>query len=168
MDAESPISEPLINDDEKLHYVILSVDAMPDTHGDHLCLQPPKVGTWTQTEDDELYEFGYLGEEHKDGKHRKWVAELTEEEFDRWLDDECYGDRFEARKSGEHTMGMITELGHLPAYALNDDPMAWNIGGVTQVILRQAYVGEYALATEKEIPADAREALAEIYGLEAS
>jgi hypothetical protein len=146
------------------HYVILSVDAMPDTYEDDLCLQAPKHGTWTQTEGDEQFEFDYLGEEYEGGKHRKWVAELTEEEFDAWLNDECYANRWEAREDGERTMGMITDLGWLPAYALNDDPMAWNRGGVTQVIDRQAYVGEYALASE--LPEEAN-ALYEIYGMEA-
>lgn len=152
---------------EPLHYVILSVDAMPDTDEDDSCLRAPKAGTWTLTEDDDCFEFDYLGEEYEGGRHRKYVAALTEDEFDAWLRDECYSSREEAREAGEPTMGMLTEVGWLPAYALHDDPMAWNVGGVTQVIDRQAYVGEYALASEAEIPADAREALASVYGFEA-
>lgn len=148
----------------KPHYVILSVDAMPDTYSGDSCLRMPKSGEWTQTEGDEDYKYDYLGEEYIGGKHRKYVALLSEEEFDAWLSDECYADREDARSQGERTMGMLTEYGHLPAYALNDDPMAWNMGGVTQVIDRQAYVGEYALASDDEIPAEAREALSDIYG----
>lgn len=148
------------------HYVILSVDTTPDANHDHAALQPPKVGVWTQTEGDEQYEFDYLGEEYKNGRHRKWVATLSEEEFDAWLSAEAYTGRVHARESGEPTMGMITEFGWLPAYSLTDEQGAWNLGGWDPVILRNAYVGEYALATSDQVPADVQRELATLYGME--
>ena len=153
---------------DRPHYVILSVDAYAETSdGDH-CLQAPKHGEWTLTEGDEQYECDWYAEEFGDpsylhGKHRKWTGILSEAEFDAWLQDECYADRQDARDSAERTMGSITEFGHLPAYALNDEPMDWNIGGVTQVINRQAYVTEYALG---DPPADVLPALLAAYGME--
>lgn len=150
----------------QLHYVILSVDTTPDANDDHAALQPPTVGTWEQTEGDEQYEFDYLGEEYENGKHRKWTAALTEEEFDAWLEAECYADREDARDQAEPTAGMITEYGWLPAYALNDEPGAWNLGGWDPVISRQAYVGEYALASDEEISEENKQRLAEVYGFE--
>lgn len=148
---------------EPFHYVILSVDTTADEYSDSEALRMPKVGTWTQTEGDEQYEYDYLAEEsgdesYRDGKHRKYVATLTTEEFEEWLASESWD-----REDAEPTMGMLTDLGWLPAYALRDDPMGWNVGGVTYVIDRRAYVGEYALASKSEIPSDARERLLELY-----
>jgi hypothetical protein len=152
----------------KVHYVILSIDALSNTRSDDACLRMPTVGEWTETEhDDDSDEWEYLGDNYAHCRHRKYVAALTESELDAWLKSECT-DRQEARENGEPTAGMITGEGWLPAYALIDDPMDWNIGGITQVIDRNAYVGEYALASEDQIPASARLQLSELYGMEAS
>lgn len=48
---------------------------------------PPKSQRklWQQTEGDEQYEYSYLGEEYKKGKHRKLCAMLTRKQFDEFV-----------------------------------------------------------------------------------
>jgi hypothetical protein len=116
------------------HYAILSVDCYADALPSEVNQFEPKVGSWTQTEDDGDYEYGYLADEFGDdrfreGQHRKWVAVLSDEEraalyAQFLLDDE----------TEDPTLGMLTEYGHLPAVCLRPDPMDWNAGGVTPVI----------------------------------
>jgi hypothetical protein len=48
---------------------------------------PPQVGRlWTRTEGDEQYEYGYLEGRWEKGKHRKWAALLTREQFDAFVE----------------------------------------------------------------------------------
>lgn len=75
---------------------------------------------------------------YRNGYHRKWVGELNHDQYlalanDRgWdLDDDDRPERF------NDTMGSITEYGHLPAIAVEDDE-GWSYGG--EVIMAQFYV----------------------------
>ena len=95
-------------------------------------LQPPKHRKWELTEGDESYEFDYVADEcgdesYRNGKHRKYCAELSKEEFDDFVD-HCglYPEDIE-------TMGSLTGLGWMPAISFNDydDP---------NVITKNAYV----------------------------
>lgn len=126
-------------------YVIFTADLYADATDAEADAMRPKSGEWQLTEGDEQYPYDYMadegaGDRWRDGKHRKWVAELSAEEFEKFLDDEFGLTVEEARERGENTLGSITEFGHLPAYALNTDGMDWNIGGVTRVIETRAYV----------------------------
>jgi hypothetical protein len=40
---------------------------------------------WTLTEGNKQYDFDYLGEGYEHGKHRKWCALLSREEFDAFV-----------------------------------------------------------------------------------
>lgn len=47
---------------------------------------PPQAGwLWTLTERDDQYEYGYLEGRWEQGKHRKWVALLTRQQFDAFV-----------------------------------------------------------------------------------
>src|SRR5688572_8777557 len=47
---------------------------------------PPRVRSlWDRTEGDESYEYGYLEGRWTRGKHRKWCALLTREQFEEFL-----------------------------------------------------------------------------------
>jgi hypothetical protein len=111
----------------------------------------PFPGHWTQTEGDEGYQYGYLGnesgnarffpagyadsegvaapqhnEEVGEGRHRKWVGELT---LDEWIvvagmlvidiDDRYLPVEF------DDSLGAITEYGHIPALAI-DNTEGWS------------------------------------------
>lgn len=153
--------------DERVHFVILSVDARETDEPDPPYLKPPTVGEWEQTEGDEQYDFGYLADEfgdesYRNGVHRKWVGYLSESEFDAWLGTEGY-DREDAREQGEPTMGSITFDGTFPAYCLSDDPAAWGDSRYGYpVICRDAYVTEYAYGNP---PAEQLPALLKAYGM---
>ncbi len=126
-------------------YVIYSFDLTADASSATIEMMRPKVGEWVETEGDDQYEFDYLADEcgdenYRDGRHRKYVAELTETELAAFVDDVFGYSLDEARERSEPTMGSITEFGHLPAYSLNAEPMDWNVGGVTEVIWCNAYV----------------------------
>ena len=48
--------------------------------------QPPQLRKlWDKTEGDEQYDYGYLEGEWEKGKHRKWCALLTKEQFEEFL-----------------------------------------------------------------------------------
>ena len=47
---------------------------------------PPRRSLWTRTEGDEQYEYGYLEGRWEKGKHRKWAALLTREQFDAFVE----------------------------------------------------------------------------------
>jgi hypothetical protein len=48
---------------------------------------PPQVGRlWTRTEGDEQNEYGYLEGRWDKGKHRKWTALLTRDQFDAFVE----------------------------------------------------------------------------------
>lgn len=87
-------------------YVIYTVDC---PRKESISQFRPKGCQWQLTEDDSQYDYGYLGGEWTKGKHRKWVAQLTEEQFDQWLT------QLDMEPEQTQTMGSITELGWLPA-----------------------------------------------------
>ena len=93
--------------------------------------RPPQVRKlWDLTERDDSYDYGYLEGDWERGKHRKWCALLTKEQFNRFV--ESTGLIAEATE----TMGSLGApgfgLGWSPAIAFNDD-------GSQQAIL-SAYV----------------------------
>jgi hypothetical protein len=48
---------------------------------------PPQVGRlWTRTEGDDQYEYSYLEGRWEKGKHRKWAALLTRDQFDAFVE----------------------------------------------------------------------------------
>lgn len=94
---------------------------------------------WDLTETDECYEFDYLADEgsgedyerFRNGKHRKYVAELSREEFEEflhstglWADD-------------TPTMGSLTGFGWMPAISFRgenyhyDHHLVWQSAYVT-------------------------------------
>lgn len=51
---------------------------------------PPKLRKlWDMTEGDEQYDFGHLEGDWAKGKHRKWCALLTQEQFDEFINKTC-------------------------------------------------------------------------------
>ncbi len=81
---------------------------------------PPQVGRlWNLTEGDEQFEYSYLEERWKKGKHRKWVALLTRKQFDAFVSKlGLYAERTE-------TMGSLGApgfgFGWSPAISFNAD-----------------------------------------------
>lgn len=151
-------------------YIIYSADVVSESVSDIERMDPKHildgypdseerraiVEAFTETEDDDQYEYGYLGNESGDvryfpygyldsegleeceseddsvprglGQHRKWVAELTVEQW------RIFADAFqiELDESGlptsyEHTAGSITEHGLLPAITV-DNTEGWGHG----------------------------------------
>jgi hypothetical protein len=47
---------------------------------------PPRRSLWTRTEGEEQYEYGYLEGRWEKGKHRKWTALLTRDQFDAFVE----------------------------------------------------------------------------------
>jgi hypothetical protein len=48
---------------------------------------PPQVGRlWTRTEGNEQFEYSYLEGRWEKGKHRKWAALLTRDQFDAFVE----------------------------------------------------------------------------------
>lgn len=72
---------------------------------------------WSITEKDEQYEYNYLGDDWKNGKHRKLCALLTKEQFERFLQEcDLYADSVETMGSlGAPGLG----LGFSPAISFN-------------------------------------------------
>jgi hypothetical protein len=65
--------------------VIYSAD-VPGRRGGIRRYAPPEVNKlWTETEGDGQYEYGYLEGRWKRGRHRKWCAVLTREQFDAFI-----------------------------------------------------------------------------------
>lgn len=52
--------------------------------------KPPHPSRWRLTEGDDQYEFDYLEDVWAKGKHRKWVGELSQEQFDNFVEDQCF------------------------------------------------------------------------------
>ena len=67
-----------------LFSIIFSVDVPEGVDlADHA---PPRVEElWEETEDDSSYEYGYLEGRWENGSHRKWVAVLDRDQFDRFV-----------------------------------------------------------------------------------
>ena len=78
--------------------IIYSYDLLPNTSPEPYI---PISDRWIKTEDDDEYDFDYLGDDYVDGKHGKFVAYLTNKEFVDFLNTTLYPD------SVESTMGMI-------------------------------------------------------------
>jgi len=130
---------------------------------------------FTQTEGNEQYDFGYLGNEYRPprvryfpygctdaegtapgdgyegetgkGQHRKWVAELTREEWLAFaatyiidLDEAGYPEHY------EETLGSITEHGRLEALSV-DNREGWNDSSGGEVIDSYMYVS-FAYASD--------------------
>ena len=66
-----------------LFSVIYSVDVPATT--DIRDFVPPQIKLWQKTEGNSEYDYGYLEGHWKKGKHRKWCALLTREQFDEFV-----------------------------------------------------------------------------------
>jgi hypothetical protein len=111
-------------------YVIYSFDLTKNVSVKEY--QPPFLKKWDLTEGDEQYEFSYLGDSFKKGKHRKYVGELNKEEFTEFVN------KTGLTYEDVETMGSITDRGWLPAFSFHGDSMHYqsNVG----VIQTTAYV----------------------------
>jgi hypothetical protein len=69
---------------------------------------------WYISEEDDQYDYDYLGGNWEKGKHRKFCGELTKEEFTKFVDKiGLYAEDIE-------TMGSLTmEYGYIPAISFN-------------------------------------------------
>lgn len=97
-------------------YVIYSFDVTSEMSV--VPFKPPCIKQWRLTEDDDNYEFDYLADEtgdekYRNGKHRKYVAELNKKQFKRFIE-EC-----NMVMDDVETLGSLTEFGHLPAFSFN-------------------------------------------------
>lgn len=146
---------------------------------------------FTETEDDEEYDFGYLGDECGDpryypfgytdregfneppsiedvrgvwgvvaasqpvgmGMHRKWVGELSAEDWRVFCD--AYNvelDREGFPTEYEDTMGSLTEYGHIPAVSIDMsegwDYPGFGYGSVESVIDSRMYVSIATVARD--------------------
>lgn len=122
---------------------ILGTDAEIDSMGplrtatDRHPYATPFPGEWVQTEGDEQYEYGYLADhggdpdyraadEGGEGRHRKWVAELTPADWHATAAALCIDlDANGMPENYEDTLGSITEYGHIPAVAV-DNTEGWS------------------------------------------
>jgi hypothetical protein len=65
--------------------VIYTADVPADV--DVIDYAPPQgEELWDETEDDDQFEYGYLEGRWEQGHHRKWVALLTREQFDQFIE----------------------------------------------------------------------------------
>lgn len=92
-------------------YIIYSFDVTKEMSVNPF--KPPLIKRWTMTEDDDCYEYDYLGEKYEKGKHRKYTALLNKNQFKRFIE-HC-----NMVMDDVETMGSITEYGHLPALSFN-------------------------------------------------
>lgn len=118
-------------------YVIYSADFYSTATDNDIGHVKPTTGEWTETEGDEEYQAPTDAEDYANGQHRKWTALLSDDDWEAVCADQII-DLDE--DTLEPTMGSLTELGHLPAFAINWDGMDWNVGGITPVIFAQMYV----------------------------
>jgi hypothetical protein len=92
--------------------------------------KPPFIKRWNLTEGDECYEHDYDGPEYKNGKHRKYTAELSKDQFKRFIDDTGL------IMQDIETLGSLTvEYGHLPAFSFDGDRYDY-----PELIWQNAYV----------------------------
>jgi len=118
---------------------------------DHGPYAKPMPGEWVETEGDDQYQFGYLASEGGDpdffpagyadaegvaepeegeavgiGRHRKWVAHLTLADWLTVANTLCIDlDDNHLPESYEETMGSLTEVGLIPAIAI-DNTDGWS------------------------------------------
>ncbi len=88
--------------------------------------RPPNARKlWNMTEGDEQYDYGYLEGEWERGKHRKWCAMLTKEQFQEFID------HTGMIAEDVETMGSIGapgfDIGWAPAISFQDDGTEWAI-----------------------------------------
>lgn len=127
---------------------------------------PEQADAWDQTEGDEQYDFGYLGDEDRvsyypfgyldreglepaeegqpcgEGLHRKWVGDLSREQWLAFADAFCIDlDDNELPRDYEPTMGSITEYGHLPAISV-DNTEGWTPTNVIYSTMYCSFAGE--------------------------
>ena len=108
-------------------YVIYSFDITKDLSV--VPFKPPFIKRWDLTEQDDQYEYDYLGYEYENGKHRKYCAMLDKKHFNQFVND-C-----NLYMTDIQTMGSITEYGHLPAHSFD-----YNYDGYDEPINANAYV----------------------------
>lgn len=113
-----------------LFSVIYSVDVPSDETIDDF--NPPSLGLWDQTEDDDQYEYDYLEGVWENGSHRKWCAILTRQQFTEFVE-HCG-----LTAEDVETMGSLGApgfgYGWAPAIAFNsDDPCAIQSAYVTPI-----------------------------------
>ncbi len=94
-----------------LFSVIYEIDV--PKHGNKISQhQPPHVRNWQRTEGDDLYECQHYGDNwEEDGKHRKYVAVLNEQQFCEFVT-EC-----ELLAESIETLGCLGALGCGPGIA---------------------------------------------------
>ena len=103
--------------------VIYSIDCPREVSIAQFNPPPNQRRSWQLTEDDGQYEYGYLEGRWSTGKHRKWCAVLSREQFEEFLDHTGLVAEDVA------TMGSIGApgcgYGWAPAFSFrNDDPDA--------------------------------------------
>ena len=108
--------------------VIYSVDVPSDV--DISDFAPPDLDLWDETEDDDQYEYGYLGGCWENGHHRKWCAVLDREQFNEFIE------RCGLQAEDLQTMGSLGApgfgFGWAPAISFTaDDPDAIQSAYVT-------------------------------------
>ena len=92
-------------------FVIYSVDI--PANKSLIPYRPNNIKLWDITEGNDQYEFDYLGGKWSKGKHRKYVARLTMDQFKEFVEDQyLYPEDCE-------TMGSLTGFGWLPAISFN-------------------------------------------------
>ena len=111
-------------------YVIYSFDIMKTESVN--AFKPPFIKRWDCTEDDDQFDYDYLGGDWENGKHRKYVAQLDKKRFEKFIDHCCLS------MEDINTMGSLTELGLLPAHSFNcydDDAPAIINAYVTPLVM---------------------------------
>jgi hypothetical protein len=94
-------------------YVIAMVDMTREYHLTH---RRPRGRAWQITEGDEQAEYGYLGPEWRNHKHRKYVAEAaTRAQLEQCID------ALDLWPEETETMGSLTGIGWLPAIAFSGE-----------------------------------------------
>jgi hypothetical protein len=96
-------------------YVIYSVDTHGDGNAGWGLPRKEILGKLNQTEDDEEYDYSYLGGRWETGFHRKYCGVLKREDFETFLNDTCLS------AEDSETMGSLTEMGWMPAISFSAD-----------------------------------------------
>ena len=98
--------------------------------------KPPRIKKWDCTEGDSEYDYGYLGGRWQRGKHRKYCALLSDEDFQAFIDDQCLS------MEDVQTMGSLGAPGFgvsiAPACSFNRDDDGYNCE--VREVIANAYV----------------------------
>lgn len=132
----------MVDDNIIRHCVVLEYD-LPNGSTEIESMRPDvylrhhdiDVGEWVKTEGDESADYDYLGESWENGVHRKWVAELTEDQLRAFLT-EYAGE--EPYPRGADTCGILGFGGVMPAYAIESIDDGWGYATIGS-----CYVAEY-------------------------